>query len=74
MEENNGIDVDSLAARKEDQLILYHAMLGHDITETYSNARLKMAGDRHIVGTLWAPISVRCSVLRGLRRYASNMD
>ena len=50
MEENDGVDVDSLAARKEDQLILYHAILGHDLTETYSNARLNLAGDRHIVG------------------------
>ena len=52
MEENDGIDVDSLAARKEDQLILYHAILGHELTEVYSNARLKLAGDRHIVRQL----------------------
>ena len=41
MEEDDGIDVDSLAARKEDQLILHHGMLGHDLTETYSSRRLK---------------------------------
>ena len=28
MEEDDGIDVDSLVARKEDQLILYHATFG----------------------------------------------
>ena len=48
--EHDGIDIDSLAARREDQLTLYHAMLGHDLPETY--ARLKLARDRHIVGQL----------------------
>ena len=52
MEENDGIDVDSLAARKEVQLILYHAILGHDLTETYASARLTLAGNRHIIGQL----------------------
>ena len=48
MEEDDGIDVDSLAAKREDQLILYHAMLGHDLTETYSNKRLKLAETRFV--------------------------
>ncbi len=52
MDEADGIDVDSLAAKKEYQLILYHAMLGHDLTESYSNARLTLAGSRHIIGQL----------------------
>ena len=52
MEENHGIDVDSLAPRQEHQLILYHAILGHDLIETYSNARLRLADDRHSVGQL----------------------
>ena len=52
MDEADGIDVDSLAAKKEDQLILYHAILGHDLTESYSNARLTLAGSRHIIGQL----------------------
>ena len=51
MEEEYGIYVDSLAAKKEDQLILYHSILGHDLTETYSNARLTLAGNRHVI---WA--------------------
>ena len=39
MEEDDSIDVDSLAGKTEDQLILYHAVLGHDLTEAYSNKR-----------------------------------
>ena len=34
MEEDYGVDVDSLVARKEDQLILYHAV--YDLTEVFS--------------------------------------
>ena len=34
MEDNYGIDVDSLAAKKETQLILYRTILRHDLTET----------------------------------------
>ena len=52
MEEDDGIDVDSLAAKREDQLILYHAVLGHDLTETYSNRRLKLAETRFVAGQL----------------------
>ena len=32
-EEDDGIDVDSLAAKREDQHIRYHAVLGHDLTK-----------------------------------------
>ena len=49
---NDGIDVDSIAARKEDQLILDHAMPGHDPIEGYSNRRLESAGGIHVVEQL----------------------
>ena len=39
-----------MAAKKEYQLILDHAILGHDLTEIYSNARLTLAGKRHVFG------------------------
>ena len=52
MEEDDGIDVDSLAAKREDQLILYHAVLGHDLTEACSNQRLKLAETRFVAGQL----------------------
>ena len=48
-EENDGIDVDSIAACKEDPLILYHAMFGHDPTESYASTSLNLAGDSHTV-------------------------
>ena len=41
MDEDDGIDVDSPAAKLEDQQIVYHAVLGHDLTEAYSTRRLK---------------------------------
>ena len=40
--------IDSVAIR-EDQEILYRAILGHDFTEVYSSARMKLAADRHMV-------------------------
>ena len=52
MEEDDGIDVDSLAAKREDQLILYHAILVHDLTETYSSRRLKLSEARFVAGQL----------------------
>ena len=52
MEDDDSIDVDLLAARREDQLILYHAVLGHDLTETYSNQRFKLAVTRFVAGQL----------------------
>ena len=42
MEEDRGIDVDSLVATREDQIILHHAVLGHDLTETYSNKMVEI--------------------------------
>ena len=52
MEEHDGIDVDSFAAKIEDQLIFHHAVLGHDPTETDSNKRLKLAETRFVAGQL----------------------
>ena len=51
-DENDGIDVDSIAAKKQDQDILYHAMLGQDLMEIYSNRKIKLAADRHMVSAL----------------------
>ena len=39
MDEHDGIDVDMLAAKREDQFIFDHAVLGYDLTETFSNTR-----------------------------------
>ena len=52
MDDDDGIDADSLAAIREDQLRLYHAMLGHDLAETYSNKRLKLVQNRFVVGQI----------------------
>ena len=46
------LDIDLLEAKNEDAHIFYHAILGHDLTECYSNKRLQLAGDRHIVGQI----------------------
>ena len=47
-------DLDSLNAKAEDAKIVYHTILGHDLTESYSNGRLQMARARHMVGQLAA--------------------
>ena len=52
MEEDDGIDVDSPTTKREDQLIMYHAVMGHDPTETYSNSRFKLAETRFVAGQL----------------------
>ena len=52
MEEDDGIDVDPLAAKIEDQNIVYHAVLGHDLTEAYSSMRLKLGEARFVAGQL----------------------
>ena len=46
---DEGIDIDSVEAREEDAKIVYHALLGHDLTESYSNGRLQLAKDRNFV-------------------------
>ena len=74
MEENDGIDVDTLTPRKEDQLLLYHAILGHDLAKIIRMLDCSWQVIEILLGSLWESISVRCSVLRGLRRYANNMD
>ena len=38
---DDGIDIDAIEAKEEDSKIVYHAMLGHDLTEAYSNGRLQ---------------------------------
>ena len=48
-EDNYDIAVDSIAARKEDQLNPYHTILGHDSTEMDPKKTLQLAGDRHTV-------------------------
>ena len=50
--EDNDLDIDSIIAKKEDQNILYHAILGHDLTEVYSNKRLQLASDRRLVSQI----------------------
>jgi hypothetical protein len=52
MEINDGIDVDVLNEKAEDQKIICHAILGHDLTETYSNARIRLAANREEVQRL----------------------
>ena len=52
MEEEDGLYVDSLADKREDQLMICHAVCGHDLTETYSNKRLKLAENRFVTGQL----------------------
>ena len=46
MEVNDGIDIDVLNEKAEDQRIIYHAILGHDLTESYLNARIQLAASR----------------------------
>ena len=43
------MDVDSIAARKEDKDMVTHAMRGHDQQELYSKSRIQFAADRHLV-------------------------
>ena len=41
-----------IAAKAEDAKILYHAVLGHSLTEVYSNQRIKLAADRFVASKL----------------------
>ena len=43
------IDSIEMKAMMEDRNIIYHAILGHDLTEVYSNQRLQLAADRHYI-------------------------
>ena len=47
MEVDDGIDVDALGEKAEDQKIVCRALLGHDLTEAYSNGRLRLAANRY---------------------------
>ena len=49
---DDGNDLDSLNTKAEDAKIVYHTILGHDLTESYSNGRLQIARARHMVGQL----------------------
>ena len=65
---NDGIDVDSIKAKKKGQDILFHAIPGHGLTELYSNERLELASDRHIISHL---ASVDISEISSPERIAS---
>ena len=45
-------DSSVVQAKLEDERILHHAMLGHDLTEVYSNKRLQLAGSRQFVESI----------------------
>ena len=49
MEELNGMSEIEKANRREDQLIVSRAFLGHDLHEVYSNKRLCLASSRNMV-------------------------
>ena len=46
--------MDSLGEKAEDAKIIYHVILGHDLTEVYSNERLQVAHNRHMISQLAA--------------------
>ena len=48
-DEANGMDADSLQAKHEDMRIIGRAMLGQNLHETYSNARINLAVCRQSV-------------------------
>ena len=43
----DGIDVDSIQARREDGIILHRAVLGQNLHDVYSNERIKLAITRN---------------------------
>ena len=51
---DDGDDLDSLNAKAENTNIVYHTILGHDLTDSYSNGRLQLARARHTIGQLAA--------------------
>ena len=54
------IDSIEMKAMMEDRNIIYHAILGHDLTEVYSNQRLQLAADRHYVAEILSTDVRRC--------------
>ena len=39
-----------LKEKQQDKDIIYHALLGHDLTEVYPNRRLQLAANREFIG------------------------
>ena len=50
---DDGVDVDSIEERRVDDEILHRAILGHDLTDLFSNKRLQLAADRHFTKHLF---------------------
>ena len=49
---DDGVDVDSIEEKRVDDEVLHRAILGHDLTEIFSNKRLRLAADRHFINKL----------------------
>ena len=49
---DDGVDVDSNEEKRVDDEILHRAILGHDLTEIFSNKRLQLAADGHFINQL----------------------
>ena len=49
---DDGVDVDSIEEKRTDNDIIYRAILGHDLTDIFSNKRLQLAADRQFVNEL----------------------
>ena len=49
---DDGVDKDSIEDRRVDNEIIHRAILGHDLTEMFSDKRLQLAGDIHFVNQL----------------------
>ena len=51
-DEEDGMGIDYLQGKLEDQNIVYRAVLGHDLTEVYCNKRLMLAANRHLAESI----------------------
>ena len=40
------LDIGSMKSKQQDKEIIYHAMLGHDLTEVYGSKRLQLTANR----------------------------
>ena len=49
---DDGVGVDSTEEKIVDYSILHRAILGHDLTEMFSNKRLQLPADRHLLNQL----------------------
>ena len=43
------LDIDIMKSKQQDKDIIYHAMLGHDLTEVYGGKRMQLAADREFL-------------------------